>query len=169
MATDVHQRLTFTELGQFAADLADAPERWQRPVRRPDGGRAYELIWEDPDVNAWLIYWSEDNDTGFHDHDESAAAILVIDGHLREERLRLGRAPQARVIGPGATFFVPPTAIHRVLHTGTSPALSIHVYSPPLRRMGAYRIGPDGELERTAQSYEEELRAAARLVGSSRT
>ena len=42
------------------------------------------------DVNAWLICWSEDHDTGFHDHDASAAAITVMAGHVREDRLRFG-------------------------------------------------------------------------------
>jgi hypothetical protein len=56
---------------------------------------------------------------------------------------------------------VPPSAIHRVLHAGSAPAVTIHAYSPPLRRTGAYWIGPSGELERTAQSFEQELGAAA--------
>jgi hypothetical protein len=91
----------------------------------------------------------------------TAAAIRVIAGSVREDRLRLGPAPQTRVIGPGRTFVVPPTAIHRVLHAGVRPAVTLHAYSPPLRRIGAYRIGPRGDLLRTAQPYEQELRAAA--------
>lgn len=61
-------------------------------------------------------------------------------------------------------MFVPPTAIHRVLHAGVVPAVSIHAYSPPLRRTGAYRIGSGGELERTAQSEAHELRAQPALA-----
>jgi hypothetical protein len=37
--------------------------------------------------------------------------------------------------------------------------VTIHAYSPLLRRTGTYRAGTDGELERVAHSYEEELRA----------
>jgi hypothetical protein len=51
-------------------------------------------------------------------------------------------------------------AIHRVLHSGDAPAVTIHAYSPPLARTGAYRIGADGELERELLSGEEELRPA---------
>jgi mannose-6-phosphate isomerase-like protein (cupin superfamily) len=65
------------------------------------------------------------------------------------------------VAGPGETFTVPREAIHRVLHAGDGPAVTIHAYSPPLNRTGVYRIGEDGELERLPQSVEEELRAAA--------
>ena len=56
------------------------------------------------------------------------------------------------------TFTVPPAAIHRVLHAGDRPAVTIHAYSPPLTRTGAYRVTPDGALEREALSFEEELR-----------
>ena len=151
--------LSVTELEHFATTLAQAPERWRHHVRHADDVRVYEQIWDDEDVNAWVICWSEDQDTGFHDHDESAAAIHVIDGRVREDRLRLWAPPETRVSVAGETFTVPPSAIHRVLHAGTGPAVTIHAYSPPLRRVGAYRVRGNGELERLAQSYEHELRA----------
>ena len=57
------------------------PELWREHVRDSSAGRVYEQIWDDELVNAWLICWSEDQDTGFHDHDRSDAAIRVIEGH----------------------------------------------------------------------------------------
>ena len=156
--------LSAAELEHFVDSLAATPELWQPLVRHADDVRVYEQVWDDEDVNAWLICWSEDQDTGFHDHDESAAAIVVLDGHVREDRLRLAGEPHSRVIGPGMTFNLAPTAIHRVLHAGRGPAVTIHAYSPPLRRTGAYKVGYDGTLERVAQSYEEELRAEAALA-----
>ena len=152
-------RFTTRELERFVEGLASAPELWQEHVRDSSSGRVYQQIWDDELVNAWLICWSEDQDTGFHDHDCSDAAIRVIDGQIREDRLRLGSDPQSRVIAAGRTVVVPSVAIHRVLHAGTGPAVTIHAYSPPLTRTGAYRIGPEGELERTSVSYEEELKA----------
>jgi mannose-6-phosphate isomerase-like protein (cupin superfamily) len=83
---------------------------------------------------------------------------------VREDRLRMGSSPSSRVIQGGSTFTVPPTAIHRVLHAGERPAVTIHAYSPPLTRTGAYRIGPGGELERESHSFEEELRAELALA-----
>ena len=151
--------MTPAELRRFAARLAASPERWRHLVRQADGARVYAQIWDDETVNAWVICWSQDQDTGFHDHDESAAAITVVSGLVREDRLTLGSAPRSRVLGPGTTFTVPPVAIHRVLHAGGEPAVTIHAYSPPLRRTGAYRIGPRGELQRESQPFEVELRA----------
>jgi predicted metal-dependent enzyme (double-stranded beta helix superfamily) len=151
------------QLQRFVNELVATPELWSDHIRHDSDARVYAEIHSDEEVNAWLICWSEDQDTGFHDHDESGAAIAVIDGQVREERLRLAVEPEGRVIGPGETFFVAPTAIHRVLHAGGRPAVTIHAYSPPLTRTGAYRLGPGGELERAAQSFEEELRAELAL------
>jgi predicted metal-dependent enzyme (double-stranded beta helix superfamily) len=156
--------LQIEQLQRFVDELAGQPELWEHLVRHEGDARVYEQLWEDEDVNAWLICWSEDQDTGFHDHDESAAAIRVLDGHVREDRLRLAGEPSTNVIGPGQTFTLAPTAIHRVLHAGSGPAVTIHAYSPPLTRTGAYSLGTGGELERRSLSYEEELRAEPALV-----
>jgi hypothetical protein len=151
------------ELERFVAHLGAEPERWEHLVRHSDDARVFEQICDAEHVNAWVICWSEDQDTGFHDQDDSAAAILVIDGPVREERLRLGAAPETRIGGPGTTLFVPPTAIHRVLHGGGGPAVTIHADSPPLTRTGAYRVGPGGELQRASVPYDEELRSEPAL------
>jgi hypothetical protein len=155
--------LTVDELERFVASLAASPERWQHLVRHSNDVRVYEQIWDDEDINAWVICWSEDQDTGFHDHDDSGAGIAVISGCVREERLTIGSTPRARELGPGTVFNVPPVAIHRVLHAGSAPAVTIHAYSPPLTRTGSYRVGPDGELERESLPFEAELRAEPAL------
>jgi quercetin dioxygenase-like cupin family protein len=149
--------LTLTQLSAFVGSLVAMPERWRDAVRHAHDARVYAQIWDDEQVNAWIICWSRDQDTGFHDHDQSAAAIAVISGVVREERLTVGAVPRAHELGAGARVTVPPVAIHRVLHAGDGPAVTIHAYSPPLTRTGAYRIGPGGELERRSTSSEIEL------------
>jgi len=151
---------TIEELRGFVEALAATPERWAHVVRHSGEARVYEQVWDDEDVNVWVICWSEDHDTGFHDHDDSAAAIAVISGAVREQRLTMtGSARQTRELGAGAVFTVAPTSIHRVVHAGDGPAVTIHAYSPPLARTGAYRIGPEGELLRESLPIEAELRA----------
>lgn len=145
------------QLRRFVLGLAAEPRRWRHLVRHEHDVRVYEQIFSDARVNAWLICWSGGQDTGFHDHDESAGAISVIEGGVREERLVVGAPPVVREFAAGQHFEVPPTAIHRVLHNGARPAITIHAYSPPLLRMGAYRQGPGGELERQALTCEQEL------------
>lgn len=153
--------LTIDELRTFAQWLTAERGRWEPLLAAAESGdaRVYEQIWDDEYVNAWVIRWSEDADTGFHDHDASGAAIAVVSGRVREDRLTIGGTPYGREIDAGETFTVEPVAIHRVLHAGSGPAVTIHVYSPPLRRTGAYRLGPAGTLQRESQSFDTELRA----------
>jgi uncharacterized protein YihD (DUF1040 family) len=56
--------LTTVQLEQFVSNLAATSEQWQHHVRHSDDVRVYELIWDDEDVNAWVICWKEDQDTG---------------------------------------------------------------------------------------------------------
>jgi hypothetical protein len=156
--------LTITALERFVAELASAPERWRHLVRHADDARVYAQIWDDEEVNAWVICWSEDQDTGFHDHDDSAAAIAVVTGEVREDRLTFDALPRSRTARASDVFNVPSVAIHRVLHAGDAPAVTIHAYSPPLRRTGTYRVGQDGELERESLPCESHLRAEPTLT-----
>jgi mannose-6-phosphate isomerase-like protein (cupin superfamily) len=155
--------LSSEQLTEFVASLAAESERWAHLVRHSCDMRVYEQIWDDEHVNAWVICWTEDQDTGFHDHDESGAAVAVIAGAVREDRLALDGPPRSREVGAGDVFTVPPTAIHRVLHAGDGPAVTIHAYSPPLVRTGAYRVGDDGSLMRESLDFQVELQAEASL------
>jgi hypothetical protein len=147
------------ELVRFAAALADSPEHWRGLVHDAGEARVYETIWSDEHVNAWVIRWSARSDTGFHDHDVSASGIVVVEGAVVEERLALGGPAVVRRFSAGQSFHLSASAIHRVRHDAAAPALTIHAYSPPLRRQGVYRTAPDGALERDATPYTEELRA----------
>jgi quercetin dioxygenase-like cupin family protein len=160
--------LTSEQLQAFVQQLAADAERWRPLVDHDPGRRTYGLIWDDEDVNAWVLCWDEDHDTGFHDHDVSAAAILVLEGQVREDRLRLDGSAREIVYDAGGSFTVPAEAIHRVLHAGDGPAVTIHAYSPPLRKQGAYSLADDGILLRAVQSWEQELRADTALLAGLR-
>ena len=123
--------------------------------------RTYRQLLRDEHLDVWLLCWSHDHDTDFHNHDLSAGAVAVVSGSVREERLVLGRpvdAPIARTARAGSSFDFAASDIHRVLHAGAEPAVTIHAYSRPLVRMGSYAVEPNGQLRRHAVSYEEELR-----------
>ncbi len=150
--------LTGPELSAFVAELADRPELWIHLVRHDSSQRVYEALFSDVFLTAWLICWSEDHDTGYHDHDLSAGAVSVVGGRVREERLTIDGPPRDRTFVAGDSFHFSAADIHRVRHAGADPAVTLHVYSPPLSRMGAYVIGEDGVLERHPVSSGEELR-----------
>jgi predicted metal-dependent enzyme (double-stranded beta helix superfamily) len=150
--------LTALELSMFVAELAGRPELWIHLVRHDSSRRVYEELFSDAFITAWLICWSEDHDTGYHDHDISCGAVSVVGGRVREERLRIDGPPRDRAFAAGDSFHFSAADIHRVRHTGADPAVTLHVYSPPLARMGAYVIGTDGVLARHPVSSGEELR-----------
>jgi predicted metal-dependent enzyme (double-stranded beta helix superfamily) len=147
-----------TELTALVADLAARPEAWQHLVSHRADARTYVELHRDEHVAVWLICWMNDHDTGYHDHDLSAGAVGVAAGAIREERLVIGGAPAERIAAEGEAFAFGPSDIHRVSHVGDAPAVTIHAYSPPLWRMGAYEVLDSGVLQRWSLSYAEELR-----------
>jgi predicted metal-dependent enzyme (double-stranded beta helix superfamily) len=164
LRTDVDQRaaaagaLTRAELRAIAAGLAADPAPWRHLVRHDPEQRVFERLRLDDLLEVWLICWMPGHDTGFHDHDLSSGAVVVTQGAVVEERLRIAAAPAVRRYGPGDVFDFSPSEIHRVAHAGTTPATTLHAYSPPLRRMGAYRVEPGGVLQRHPLAKDEELR-----------
>jgi hypothetical protein len=149
---------TRPELLAYVAGLARQPERWSHLVHHKPDRRTYAEVTREPQLGVWVICWMDDHDTGFHDHDISAGAVAVVEGRLREERLAIGGGPRIAEYGPGEAFDFAASDIHRMWHAGGGPAVSLHAYSPPLWRMGAYAIEPSGVLTRTSISYAEELR-----------
>ena len=66
-----------------------------------------------------------------------------------------------RTVGPGEIVTIAREAIHRVRHSGTRPATTLHAYSPPLQRVGTYEVAGDGALLRHPRPAETRLEAAA--------
>ena len=149
------------QLVEFVRSLADRPQSWRHLVEHDRAARTYSELLRDDNVAAWLICWMDDHDTGFHDHDVSSGAVAVVAGTVCEERLRLGASPSSRVVRAGEAFDFGASDIHRVRHVGAEPAVTLHVYSPPLWRMGAYVVEEGGALRRESLSYAEELRPLA--------
>ena len=154
-----HRRdLDADALSALVDRLAARPEAWRHLVSHRADARTYEQLHRDDHVAVWLICWMNDHDTGFHDHDLSAGALSVVRGAVREERLVLGGPPASRLVSAGQSLTFEASDIHRVSHAGSEPAITLHAYSPPLWRMGAYEVSPDGTLRRHSMSYAEELR-----------
>ena len=121
------------------------------------------VLWQDEDSIAWLNVMLDPRDTGFHDHDGSAAGVYVIRGNVTNEGLPFGGARRVRQYGPGDSFWVPESGIHRMNHD--AGAVTVHVYSPPLRSIGYYEI-VDGLLQRTPGPPDEESPESPRLLAA---
>jgi predicted metal-dependent enzyme (double-stranded beta helix superfamily) len=141
--------------------FADHPEEWLHRVRLSSYGRWYERIHADADHEVWVISWLPGQGTGLHDHGGSAGAFAVALGVLEEhgfvaehdvpeERgavtVRMVAGGEARGFGPGH--------LHDVRNTSAAPAVSVHVYAPPLVTMRRYDLDGDGQVVEAATETE---------------
>jgi hypothetical protein len=83
--------------------------------------------------------------------------VRVVSGALTESNPRIGGAPVRVLVRAGSSFAFGPDHIHRLAGTAAR-SVSIHAYSPPLRRMGRYTIDDAGVMRRIPMGYAEELR-----------
>ncbi len=119
-------------------------------ARRGAGDAA--LLWRDEHSEAWLNTWWEPRDTGFHDHDGSGVGVYVVEGRVRNEAFVVSGPRRVREYSAGEFFSFPGTGIHRMEHD--RGAITIHVYSPPLRAIGHFDV-EDGELRRVSCAPDE--------------
>lgn len=101
-------------------------------------------LFRDEHWEGLLLCWLPGHATSVHDHGGSIGMSFVLSGTLTEERWRvaergqplapLGAGEQSR--GDHAVELL--DTIHRVSNASQEPAVSLHVYSPPLRVLGAH-------------------------------
>ncbi len=108
--------------------------RAQRLTPAP-AARAWELVADASDYNAWLIAWGADSVLGAHDHGASHAAIHVLGGSLIEWYRDAGstEAWTVREVPTGRSIRVPASRVHEVHNATSEIVVSLHVYSPPLQ------------------------------------
>jgi hypothetical protein len=149
--------LTQTELEALAAGIAHQPEEWAHHVAFDADDRVYVSVHRDAHVDVWLLCWTPENDTGWHDHDVSSGAVAVVSGELVENNLTLVHGARETRVPAGRVFSFGPDHIHR-LNGAVHGSISVHAYSPPLWRMGQYAVNDAGVLRRVSLSYADELR-----------
>jgi hypothetical protein len=145
----------------YAATAASGVYDLDALVDFEKGERTYTQLWRTAYSEAYAIGWKQAGDTGFHDHDGSLGAVHVVRGTVSEEHIVLRPVGDwlARVeFTAGETFRFDGAHIHRMQHVEGDTALTVHVYSPPLGRAGAYELADDGTLRRRSIPGDEELR-----------
>jgi hypothetical protein len=107
---------------------------------QPTGLRRYVRLFRTRAVEAWGIAWASSTYLGLHDHGGSMAAYHVVAGTLLEASTSLlTKDPLVtRAIRPGTRRSLGPDHAHELWNPSPTPALSVHVYSPPLHSMSYY-------------------------------
>lgn len=140
--------------GHDARDLVDLarrlklqPEGWaaiapyisfdRRQYRRVRLFR--EEHWE-----ALLLCWLPGQGTSVHDHGGSVGVSLVLAGEIRERRWVRAGAPGplelrgTETASEGSSTVELVETIHEMQNVGSTPAITLHLYSPPLTILGAH-------------------------------
>jgi predicted metal-dependent enzyme (double-stranded beta helix superfamily) len=113
------------------------------------------VLYRDDDIEILLICWMPGQKTPVHDHPDQGCLVRVLSGELHETLYHLGvryasqddkqsyfdqgypegalRAAKQRSIGKGAvSYLCGDRGVHRLWNKSSEPAMSMHVYSPPL-------------------------------------
>lgn len=133
--------------------LASTPASLPVPLEPEGRSRTYVRLLATDAYEAWLLAWPPGSEIPAHDHGDSHGAFVVVSGTLVEARHEAS-APHRRVLGPGDAATVPVGLVHEVSARGEGPALSVHVYSPPLSEMRFYDAG--GEVVAVEEVAQEE-------------
>ena len=149
--------LSAVDLEQMAITIRERPELWEPLLVIDSHRRRYRLLFEDERTDIWVLCWMPGQSTGFHDHDISDVGIAIAQGMVVERQLQLPAGATSLELRSGDTRQGPAGYIHSVAHGEGIPAVSIHCYSPPLMRVGQYRVDSEGILRRDAEHGRREL------------
>jgi predicted metal-dependent enzyme (double-stranded beta helix superfamily) len=130
---------------QIARAIAGCPGAWEHLVCMDPGARWHHRLHSEDDHDVWLESWLPGQATGWHDHAGTSGVLVVARGEL-EERVSVlnGVFTQVRHIPEGAARRMRRREVHNLTNVSLAPAVSIHVYSPPLGATRGYEIGAMG-------------------------
>jgi predicted metal-dependent enzyme (double-stranded beta helix superfamily) len=137
--------LSRSRMKEIARAVARCPGTWQQLVRMDPDSRWHQRVHSAADYDLWLESWLPGQETGWHDHAGTSGVLVVVRGEL-EERVSVlnGVFTQVRHIPEGAARRMGRRQVHNLANVSLAPAVSIHVYSPPLGATRGYEIGAMG-------------------------
>jgi predicted metal-dependent enzyme (double-stranded beta helix superfamily) len=137
--------LSRSRMREIARQVARSPEAWEQLVRMDPASRWHQRLCSAADYDVWLESWLPGQATGWHDHAGTSGVLVVARGEL-EERVSVlnGVFTQVRHIPEGVSRRMGRRQVHNVANVSLAPAVSIHVYSPPLGATRGYEIGAMG-------------------------
>jgi hypothetical protein len=159
--------LHHVELLEYARFVAGEVLAGRYSVEYDESQRWHQRLYRDRRMDLWLISWLPSQGTQLHDHGGSAGAYTVLTGELAEaiypapsSRSQPAAGPPPTLVerrrpgGTGVGFG--PHYVHDVRNLSTTPAVSVHAYSPPLTSMNFYDVDPAGGLLKLASLATED-------------
>jgi len=160
-------RLSRHDLERVALGIAARPELYEDLVEEGEGGQSWLLLFRNPAYEVTLVTWGHDNFSGWHDHGGSSGAFVVTAGVLEERHRATDYVGiESRVFSAGQYRAFGPDHVHDVAGVPGSAAVSINVYSPPLRGLTFYDHTDFGFVAREFIP-DDERRASSAAAGAS--
>jgi len=119
------------ELVALASSVARDPVPLAPHIAFSDERRHYVSLHRDSHVDVWLLCWTPQNDTGWHDHDISSGAVAVLRGALTEHNLAVADDSIRTDVTAGEVFGFGPA---RTTSTGSPAATRAACPCTPTRR-----------------------------------
>lgn len=151
------------EYAQSVLLLARATQVWEASVAFDPVDRRSVLINTDREGDHWLLTWLPGQATPWHDHGGSAGSFVVVRGRLCEQVARYRTsvdmdsprvAPDSeKTFRAGHQVDFGTRHLHRLVNTGATPAVSLHVNAQRADRYerGDPDLDPEDELMTPAE------------------
>jgi cysteine dioxygenase len=131
------------EVDELDIDCGDVKEF----LRFSDRQYARNLVRGGPWYQVWVLCWKNGQRSPIHDHVGSSCAVRVLRGTLTETIFEFApnghvKAVFSRDFSEGSVIGSEDTDLHQVsnLQAGSADLVTLHIYSPPLQRMGTYSL-----------------------------
>jgi cysteine dioxygenase len=130
-------------LKQLRFDMADLTNF----IRFSSQSYARNLVRGGPWYQALVLCWKNGQRSPIHDHVGSSCGVRVLRGTMTETLFEFApnghvKAVCSRDFPPGMVIGSQDTDLHQVsnLQAGNADLITLHVYSPPLVKMGTYSL-----------------------------
>jgi cysteine dioxygenase len=140
-------RAPLAELTAELAELEIGPEVLTAFTRFSDRHYMRNLVRSGPWYFVLVLCWKNGQRSPIHDHRGSACGVRVLRGTATETQFEfapngLVKATFSRDVPQGSVIGSEDTDLHQVsnLQSGNADLVTLHVYSPPLEKMGTYSL-----------------------------
>jgi quercetin dioxygenase-like cupin family protein len=90
-------------------------------------GRAVQRLYAAGPCEVLLVCWAAGQRSSSHDHGHSESVVVIVEG-----RLVAVEDGVERECGPGSVIVTPVGSTHQLRKDSAEPAMSVHVYAPPV-------------------------------------
>ena len=144
-------RANLQELSARVADLEIDCDDVADFIRFSGQSYSRNLVRAGPWYHVLVLCWKNGQRSPIHDHAGSSCGMRVLRGTLTETLFEFTanghvKAVGSRDLAPGSVAGSQDFDLHQVsnLQPGTADLVTLHVYSPPLLRMGTYSLTDAG-------------------------